>query len=194
MLDSVRWLAGRPRRREAQHRGGAGLAPGERDDAVQRLRHRVDIVVEGKVLNWPILLSDIDAQSRAEEIKQQLAERRGWTPRRAAAANFEEWCLELTEPILYERYSKPCTEKQWDRPARDVWRRARRCAVGRQVLVSNLRERVNFEPAVRAMAKAGIGALIEGQFASGVVGAGVGDLGVGGRSECGGGDRVAAAW
>ena len=27
-------------------------------------RHRVDIVVEGKVLNWPILLSDIDAQSR----------------------------------------------------------------------------------------------------------------------------------
>src|SRR4051795_4568498 len=28
-------------------------------------RHRVDIVVEGKVLNWPILVSDIDAQSRS---------------------------------------------------------------------------------------------------------------------------------
>src|SRR3954464_15464777 len=35
-------------------------------------RHRVDIVVEGKVLNWPILLSDIDAQSRSEEIREEL--------------------------------------------------------------------------------------------------------------------------
>jgi UDP-galactopyranose mutase len=26
-------------------------------------RHRVDIVVEGRILNWPILISDIDAQS-----------------------------------------------------------------------------------------------------------------------------------
>ena len=40
-------------------------------------RHRVDIVVEGKILNWPILLSDIDAQSRSEEIHAQLRERRG---------------------------------------------------------------------------------------------------------------------
>ena len=30
-------------------------------------QHRVDIVVEGKVLNWPILISDIDAQSRSED-------------------------------------------------------------------------------------------------------------------------------
>ena len=46
-------------------------------------RHRVDIVVEGKVLNWPILVSDIDAQSRTEEIKAELEERRG-AGRRAA--------------------------------------------------------------------------------------------------------------
>src|SRR3954447_937477 len=35
-------------------------------------RHRVDIVADGKILNWPILLSDIDAQSRGDEIKQEL--------------------------------------------------------------------------------------------------------------------------
>lgn len=84
-------------------------------------RHRVDIVVEGKVLNWPILVSDIDAQSRSEEIRQQLAERREVdSEARAAAANFEEWCLELMGPILYERYIKPYTEKQWGRPAREL--------------------------------------------------------------------------
>jgi UDP-galactopyranose mutase len=81
-------------------------------------RHRVDIVIEGKVLNWPILLSDIESQSRSDEIKAQLDERRDVDPQaRAAAANFEEWCLELMGPILYERYIKPYTEKQWGRPA-----------------------------------------------------------------------------
>jgi UDP-galactopyranose mutase len=84
-------------------------------------RHRVDIVVEGKVFNWPILLSDLDAQSRAEEIKAELEERRDVVPEaRAGAANFEEWCLELMGPILYERYIKPYTEKQWGRPAREL--------------------------------------------------------------------------
>jgi UDP-galactopyranose mutase len=84
-------------------------------------RHRVDIVVEGKVFNWPILVSDIEAQSRSQEIKQQLAERQGVDPEtRAAAANFEEWCLELMGPILYERYIKPYTEKQWGRPPREL--------------------------------------------------------------------------
>src|SRR5438093_10872930 len=39
-------------------------------------RHRVDIVADGKILNWPILLSDIDRQSDAEAIHAQLAERR----------------------------------------------------------------------------------------------------------------------
>src|SRR5947209_8317775 len=39
-------------------------------------RHRVDIVVEGKVLNWPILLSDIESQSRTEEMMRELEERR----------------------------------------------------------------------------------------------------------------------
>src|SRR4051795_604883 len=67
-------------------------------------RHRVDIVVEGKLLNWPILLSDIDAQSRSDEIMAELREREGLdAAARAQAANFEEWCLELMGPILYER-------------------------------------------------------------------------------------------
>jgi UDP-galactopyranose mutase len=84
-------------------------------------RHRVDIIVEGKVLNWPILLSDIDAQSRSEEIRQQLREREGLdASARAQAANFEEWCLDLMGPVLYERYIRPYTEKQWGRPAREL--------------------------------------------------------------------------
>jgi UDP-galactopyranose mutase len=84
-------------------------------------RHRVDIVADGKLLNWPILLSDIDRQSGAEAIHAQLAERRGVdAAARAQAANFEEWCLELMGPILYERYIRPYTEKQWGRPAREL--------------------------------------------------------------------------
>jgi UDP-galactopyranose mutase len=84
-------------------------------------RHRVDIVVEGKILNWPILISDIDAQTRSEEIRQQLREREGIdSAARAQAANFEQWCLELMGPILYERYIKPYTEKQWGRPAAEL--------------------------------------------------------------------------
>jgi UDP-galactopyranose mutase len=84
-------------------------------------RHRVDIVIEGKVLNWPILLRDIDVQTRSDEIKAQLQERRDVNSQaRAQAANFEEWCLELMGPILYERYIKPYTEKQWGRPPRTL--------------------------------------------------------------------------
>ena len=84
-------------------------------------RHRVDIAVDGGIYNWPILVSDIEAQSRSEEIQAQLAEREGVdAAARAQAANFEEWCLELMGPVLYERYVKPYTEKQWGRPAREL--------------------------------------------------------------------------
>ena len=84
-------------------------------------RHRVDINVEGRILNWPILVSDIDRQSRGEEIKAELEARRDVdAAARAEASNFEEWCLELMGPILYERYIKPYTEKQWGRPARTL--------------------------------------------------------------------------
>src|SRR4051812_18511383 len=84
-------------------------------------RHRVDIVADGQLLNWPILLSDIERQSRSAEILRQLDERRGVDPdTRAQAANFEEWCLELMGPILYERFIRPYTEKQWGRPAREL--------------------------------------------------------------------------
>jgi len=84
-------------------------------------RHRVQIVVEGQLLHWPILLSDIDAQTRSEEIHAQLREREGLdATARAEAANFEQWCLDLMGPILYERYIRPYTEKQWGRPAREL--------------------------------------------------------------------------
>jgi UDP-galactopyranose mutase len=84
-------------------------------------RHRVDIVVDGGLYNWPILLSDLEAQSRSGEIFAELDERRDLdAAARAQAANFEEWCLDLMGPILYERYIRPYTEKQWGRPAREL--------------------------------------------------------------------------
>ncbi len=84
-------------------------------------RHRVDILADGQILNWPILLSDIERQSRSGEILRQLAERKDVdAAARAQAANFEDWCLELMGPILYERFIKPYTEKQWGRPAREL--------------------------------------------------------------------------
>ena len=84
-------------------------------------RHRVDILADGQVLNWPILLSDIERQSRGEEIMAQLEERKDVdATARAQAANFEDWCLELMGPILYERFIRPYTEKQWGRPAREL--------------------------------------------------------------------------
>jgi len=84
-------------------------------------RHRVDILADGQILNWPILLSDIEKQSRSEEILAQLEERKGVdAAARAQAANFEEWCLDLMGPILYERFIRPYTEKQWGRPAREL--------------------------------------------------------------------------
>ncbi len=84
-------------------------------------RHRVDILADSQVLNWPILLSDIHKQSRSAEILQQLEERRSVdAAARAQAANFEDWCLELMGPILYERFIQPYTEKQWGRPAREL--------------------------------------------------------------------------
>jgi len=94
-------------------------------DYVQRFvpfnayRHRVDIMIEGKVLNWPMLVSDIDQQSDSEQIKAELAEREGVdASARAASANFEDWCLELMGPTLYERYIYPYTKKQWGREPR----------------------------------------------------------------------------
>jgi UDP-galactopyranose mutase len=84
-------------------------------------RHRVDILADGQVLNWPILLSDIERQTGASEILAQLEARRDVdATARAQAANFEEWCLELMGPILYERFIRPYTEKQWGRPAREL--------------------------------------------------------------------------
>jgi UDP-galactopyranose mutase len=82
-------------------------------------RHRVDIVVEGKLLNWPMLVSDIDKQSESERIRAELLEREAVdAAARAASANFEDWCLELMGPTLYQRYIYPYTKKQWGREPR----------------------------------------------------------------------------
>jgi UDP-galactopyranose mutase len=84
-------------------------------------RHRVDIMIEGRLLNWPILERDFDRQSKGDEIRAELATRRDLdSSKRAVAANFEDWCLDLMGPILYERYIKPYTMKQWGRPPSEL--------------------------------------------------------------------------
>jgi UDP-galactopyranose mutase len=101
------------------------------DDEVWRLanemtpfndyRHRVSILIEGRLLNWPILVSDLGRQSRGDEIRAELDSRRGVDPdARASASNFEEWCTALMGPILYERYVRPYTIKQWGRAPREL--------------------------------------------------------------------------
>jgi UDP-galactopyranose mutase len=84
-------------------------------------RHRVRILIEGRLLNWPIVVSDLDRQSRSDEIRAQLEARRGVDPEaRAVASNFEEWCIDLMGPLLYERYVRPYTQKQWGRPPSEL--------------------------------------------------------------------------
>jgi UDP-galactopyranose mutase len=86
-------------------------------------RHRVDIIVEGKRLNWPPLLSDIDRLADGVRIKRDLLTRREQPldpELRAQSANFEQWCLELMGRDVYELFVRPYTEKQWGRPARDL--------------------------------------------------------------------------
>jgi UDP-galactopyranose mutase len=86
-------------------------------------RHRVDIVVQGKLLNWPPLLTDVERLVDGERIKRELLakrEQRLDPELRARSANFEEWCLELMGPDLYELFVRPYTEKQWGRPAREL--------------------------------------------------------------------------
>jgi UDP-galactopyranose mutase len=84
-------------------------------------RHRVAIMIEGRLLNWPILVADLDRQSRGEEIRAELAARRAVDPAaRADAESFEDWCLQLMGPILYRRYVEPYTRKQWGRPPTEL--------------------------------------------------------------------------
>ena len=84
-------------------------------------RHQVKIMIEGKLLNWPMIVSDIEAQSGSDAIRRELAEREGIdAAARAEAANFEEWCLELMGPTLYSRYVHPYTKKQWGREPREL--------------------------------------------------------------------------
>jgi len=80
-------------------------------------RHRVGIVVDGGLYNWPILVSDLRSQSQGQQMLAELDARRDVdTSGRSAAANFEEWCLTLVGPTVYKRYIHPYTEKQWGRP------------------------------------------------------------------------------
>jgi UDP-galactopyranose mutase len=84
-------------------------------------RHEVKIMIEGKLLHWPISVDDIAEQSCSDQIRRELAERANVdADDRAVAANFEEWCLELMGPTLYARYVYPYTKKQWGREPRGL--------------------------------------------------------------------------
>jgi UDP-galactopyranose mutase len=86
-------------------------------------RHRVDIMVAGLRLNWPPLLSEIVQLPDGDRIQRDLLERRSnpvEAERRAASANFEEWCLELMGPDLYRLFIEPYTTKQWGRPPSEL--------------------------------------------------------------------------
>jgi UDP-galactopyranose mutase len=86
-------------------------------------RHRVDIMVAGRRLNWPPLLAQIEQLPDGDRIRRDLLRRRANpidVERRAASANFEEWCLELMGPDLYRLFIEPYTTKQWGRPPRDL--------------------------------------------------------------------------
>jgi UDP-galactopyranose mutase len=84
-------------------------------------RHEVKIMIEGKLLHWPMSVGDIDAQSGSDQIRAELAERRDVdSEARAHATDFEQWCLELMGPTLYARYVHPYTKKQWGREPREL--------------------------------------------------------------------------
>lgn len=86
-------------------------------------RHRVDIMVAGQCLNWPPLLSEIARLPGGDRIRSDLLRRRDNpidVERRAASANFEEWCLELMGPDLYRLFIEPYTTKQWGLSPREL--------------------------------------------------------------------------
>jgi UDP-galactopyranose mutase len=84
-------------------------------------RHRVDILAGGGIFNWPLLGKDIMRQPDAERIREELEKRRHVSPAdRPEDENFEEWCLSLMGPTLYERFVRPYTCKQWGREPREL--------------------------------------------------------------------------
>jgi UDP-galactopyranose mutase len=98
-------------------------------------RHRVDILAAGGVYNWPLRGSDIARQPDSAQISAELRDRRGvgaserdgtagerghTAHERDGAENFEDWCLGLTGPTLYERFIRPYTQKQWGRDPREL--------------------------------------------------------------------------
>ena len=84
-------------------------------------RHRVDILAAGGVYNWPLRGSDIDRQPDAAQIRAELRDRREVVAtERDGAENFEDWCVRLMGPTLYERFIRPYTRKQWGRDPREL--------------------------------------------------------------------------
>lgn len=85
--------------------------------------HRVQTVVEGKIIRWPIMAEDLQHLSFGKEALEYINDRKTMEevtgPDRLdpLTTDFESWCLHIMTPDMYEAFVKPYTEKQWGRPA-----------------------------------------------------------------------------
>jgi UDP-galactopyranose mutase len=77
--------------------------------------HRVQTVIEGKRVRWPIMREDLESLSFGARALEFL-DSRGENAPSPQDSDFESWCLRLMGPDLYEHFVRPYTEKQWGRP------------------------------------------------------------------------------
>jgi UDP-galactopyranose mutase len=80
--------------------------------------HRVQTMVEGRLVRWPIMQEDLEQLSFGADALAYLGEER--PPLSPDDVDFETWCLRLMGRDMYEAFVKPYTEKQWGRPASEL--------------------------------------------------------------------------
>src|SRR3954469_4356229 len=80
--------------------------------------HRVQTMVEGRLVRWPIMQEDLEQLSFGPDALAFLAEERPVLS--PDGVDFETWCLRLMGRDMYEAFVKPYTEKQWGRPPSEL--------------------------------------------------------------------------
>src|SRR3954452_1040813 len=80
--------------------------------------HRVQTMVEGRLVRWPIMQEDLEQLSFGPDALAFLAEERPvLSPH---GVDVETWCLRLMGRDMYEPFVKPYTEKHWGRPPSEL--------------------------------------------------------------------------
>ncbi len=78
-------------------------------------RHTVQTMVRGEKMTWPIQKKEITAlYGPGRDMPNFMPGQYNFDP---AKLNFEQWCLQIMSPEVYEDFIKPYTEKQWGMPA-----------------------------------------------------------------------------